>query len=77
MDGDSELATRYRQRASELREIAKTLTEESHRKTLSDVAADYEQMGRVMDELARSGGRRAPPFSDEVSKLTPNGAGAA
>jgi hypothetical protein len=67
MKGDSELATRYRQRAGELREIAKALPEESQKKTLNDVAADYEQMGRVMDELASSGGRRAPPFSDEVS----------
>jgi len=70
MEGDSKLATRYRQRAGELREIAKALSEESHRKTLNEVAADYEQMGRVMDELASSGVRRAPPFSDEVCPQT-------
>ena len=63
MDGDGELAKRYQQRAGELREMAKEMTDENHRKTLNEVAADYEQMGRVMEELATSGIRRAPPFS--------------
>lgn len=67
MDGDGELATRYRRRAGELREIANTLTDERQKKTLNDVATDYEQMGRVMDELASAGDRRAPPFSDEIT----------
>ena len=68
MDGDGELAKRYRQRADELREIANTLADERQKKTLNDVASDYEQMGRVLDELASSGNRRAPPFSDKVTQ---------
>ena len=63
MDGDGEVAKRYGERAGELREIANAMTNEKYKKTLNAVAADYEQMGRVMEELATSGTRRAPPFS--------------
>ena len=60
MDGDEQIAARYRKRAAEVRAIAETLTDENAKKTLIAVAADYEQMARALNETALAGRMRQP-----------------
>jgi hypothetical protein len=60
MDGDEQIAARYRKRAAEVRAIAETLTDEKARKTLIAVAGDYEQMARALSEAGRAGQMRQP-----------------
>ena len=60
MDGDAELAARYRKRAAEVRAIAETLTDDQAKKILIEVASDYEQMARALSEMARAGKMRQP-----------------
>ena len=55
MNGDAELAARYLRRAAEVRGIAETLKDEKANKVLIEVAADYEQMARALNEMARAG----------------------
>jgi len=62
MDGDRELAGRYRTRAAEVRIISATLNDLDHRKTLNAVATDYEQMAMVFEEIADKEVRHMPPF---------------
>jgi hypothetical protein len=51
MSYESEWATRYRTHAEELRTIADADGLEETRRMLMDVAARYEKMARIMDEL--------------------------
>ena len=60
MDGDEEIAARYRQRAAEVRAIAETLTDEKAKKILIQVSDDYKQMARAMSEAAKAGQMRRP-----------------
>lgn len=59
MDGDEEAATRYRQRAEELRVIAASIEEEATRILLKGVAEDYERMAKTLDGIAESERARA------------------
>ncbi len=52
MDGDQNLARSYRKRAQEVLNIANTVADLGHREVLKQVAADYEQMARHLDERA-------------------------
>ena len=63
MDGDRELAGRYRTRAAEVRIISATLSNLDHKKTLNAVASDYEQMAMVFAEIADKEDRHTPPFN--------------
>jgi len=70
MSCESELATRYRLHAEELRTIADADGLEETRRMLMDVAARYEKMARIMYELdfihkKRQSPTVAPPVSDE------------
>lgn len=62
MDGDKELAERYRTRAAEVRIISATLSDPDHKRTLNAVATDYEQMAMVFEEMADKDVRRVPSF---------------
>ena len=46
MKEDPDSAARYRQRAEELKVIAETTTDPKSKKTLLDIAEDYERMAR-------------------------------
>ena len=46
MKEDPDSAARYRQRAEELKVIAETTTDPKSKKTLRDIAEDYERMAR-------------------------------
>ena len=63
MDGDAEIGARYRKRAAEVRAIAETLEDEQAKKTLIQVAIDYEQMARALNEASKAGQMRVlkPP----------------
>ena len=55
MEEDLDSAQRYRQRAEELRAIAEQpLLDEKTRKTLINIAEDYERMARSRERLAES-----------------------
>jgi hypothetical protein len=49
MDGDTDTAARYRQRAEEVRAIAEGIRDEKSRAILVRVAEDYERMARQWD----------------------------
>jgi hypothetical protein len=55
MEGDAQLAARYLKRAVEVRAIAETIKDEKANKVLIEVAADYEQMARALNEMTRAG----------------------
>lgn len=63
MEGDKVLAERYRKRAVEVRVIAAATMNQHHRKVLNEVADDYDQMARAMDDLANNGIKRGLPFA--------------
>jgi hypothetical protein len=69
MDGDAKLAARYLTRAAEVRGIAQTITDEKANKVLLEVAADYEQMARALNEMARE--PRLRSFSDDRTLIEP------
>jgi hypothetical protein len=52
MEGDRQKAARYRTRAIEVRKIATSIAGSPSRKTLLQVADDYEQMARTLDVIA-------------------------
>jgi hypothetical protein len=54
MDEDLDSAQRYRQRAEGLRTIAQQTFDNSTRKTLLDMAEDYERMAGSRERLAES-----------------------
>jgi len=54
MDADAEMATRYRQRAEEVRVIAESMKRSDARKVLLGVADDYLRMAATMDRIAMS-----------------------
>jgi hypothetical protein len=55
MEGDAQLAARYLKRAAEVRDIAEAIKDDKANKVLVEVAADYEQMARALNEMARAG----------------------
>jgi len=74
MSCESELATRYRIHAEELRAIADADGLEETRRMLMDVAGRYEKMARIMYELdfihkKRQAPTGAPPASDESHSI--------
>ena len=54
MDGGRDRAARYRVRAVDIRKIAQETMEPALRKTLLQVAEDYDQMARRLDALAEA-----------------------
>ena len=58
MDGDAGLVARYRKRADEVRAIGEMLQDEKAKKVLKEVADDYEQMARALNETAKAGQMR-------------------
>jgi hypothetical protein len=52
MDGDAKLASRYLARAAEVRRIAETVKDDEDNTVLIEVAIDYEQMARALNEMA-------------------------
>jgi hypothetical protein len=58
MDGDAQLAARYRKRAEEVRAIARIQQDGKAIKTLNEVASDYDQMARGLEEAAGAGSMR-------------------
>lgn len=52
MDGHSEQALQYRQRAEELRAILPDMKDEFCRKTVEKIILDYEKLARIQDKLA-------------------------
>lgn len=55
MPDRAELARHYRRRAEEVRTIAQGLFDEGERKTLMDVADDYENWALLVDVNSRAG----------------------
>ena len=51
MKEDLDSATRYRQRAEELRTIANAPMDPGSRQTLLDIAEDYERMARSRERI--------------------------
>lgn len=73
MSYESELAARYRAHAGELRTIADDDGLEETRRMLMGVAAQYEKMARIMDELDLIHKRRQMPataFGEGLPKVT-------
>jgi chromosome segregation and condensation protein ScpB len=60
MDGDAQLAARYRIRAEEVRAIAQIQQDEKAIKTLNEVARDYDQMAHALEETSKAGKMREP-----------------
>jgi hypothetical protein len=60
MDGDTQLARRYRQRASQVRSIAAAIEDKEQSKILHQVADDYDQMARAFEEHAAAEPRPSP-----------------
>jgi hypothetical protein len=60
MEGDAELAARYRKRADEVRAIARIQQDAKSIKTLNEVATDYDQMARALEETSKAGKMRGP-----------------
>ncbi|HXE04934.1 MAG TPA: hypothetical protein VN579_03030 [Bryobacteraceae bacterium] len=54
MGDDAEAATRYRQRAEEVRVIAESSKDPKTRKTLLGISADYERMAQSLDRIAET-----------------------
>ena len=52
MDGHAEKAFVYRQRAEELRVIAADMKDEANRQILLRIAADYDRLATIQDQLA-------------------------
>ncbi len=53
---DLDSATKYRRRAEELRQIAGSVDDEASRKTILEIAADYEKLARsreLVDNIIR------------------------
>jgi hypothetical protein len=59
MDNEANTATRYRQRAEELRLIAESARDAKTRKLLQGVAEDYERMAETSERIAQSDRSRA------------------
>jgi hypothetical protein len=59
MEGDKQKAVRYRQRAVEVRKIAEHMDEDAPRKTLLQVAQDYDEMARTLDDIGDADTARA------------------
>lgn len=53
MQEDQDAATRYRQHAEEIRVIAAGVMDKKNRKSLLEVAEDYERMARSRDRIDR------------------------
>jgi hypothetical protein len=53
MDNEANTATRYRQRAEELRVIAESTRDRRTRKLLLGVAEDYDRMAETMERIAQ------------------------
>jgi hypothetical protein len=64
MEGDKELAQRYRKRADEVRGISATMTDPNYKKILDEVATDYEQMAQRLEEIHHQGRRQDPQISN-------------
>ncbi len=74
MKEDRDSAARYRQRAQELRAIADAVTDTGNKKTLLDIAEDYERMARSRERIdGPTGTRRARMclVSDFVASIIP------
>jgi hypothetical protein len=54
MKEDLDSAARYRQRAEELRAIADATTDLGNKKTLLDIAEDYERLARTRERIDES-----------------------
>jgi hypothetical protein len=52
MEGHAERAFVYRQRAEELRVIAADIKDEANHRILLRIAADYERLAVIQDQLA-------------------------
>ena len=59
MEGDTEKAARYRERGIEIRKIAQHMMEPAVRKTLLQVAEDYDEMARTLDGIGDADAARA------------------
>ena len=60
MKEDLDSAVRYRIRAEELRAIADTMKDAEAKKTLLDIAKDYERMARSRERIDASERRKKP-----------------
>lgn len=52
MGNDLDKAAKYREKAAQLREIANGIYDEKERKTLQEIAADYEQMAHIAEQIS-------------------------
>jgi hypothetical protein len=59
MEGDRQKAVRYRMRGVEIRKIAQDMMEPTVRKTLLQVAEDYDEMARTLDTIGDADTARA------------------
>ena len=73
MSYESESATRYRTHAEELRTIADSDRLEETRRMLMGVAAHYEKMARILDELDFIHKNRRMPVSSTAGESHLNG----
>jgi hypothetical protein len=62
MDGHTERARLYRQKAAELRETIRDILDQESRDAVEKVAAGYDQLARVQDNLAKA---------DEATRIMP------
>ena len=60
MKEDLDSAARYRQRTEELKVIADATTDLESKKTLLDIAKDYERMARTRERIDESDRRSKP-----------------
>ena len=68
MQGDVEKAARYRLRAIEVRKIAEDMNEPATRKTLFQVAEDYEQMARTLVTIGEADVARTSLSKSSISR---------
>lgn len=52
MEGHAERASRYRQKAAQLRAMVADMMDQQSRETLERLAAGYEQLAKVQETLA-------------------------